>query len=199
MKDIILLSIGIVFMNNIVLQQFLGICPLVGESKKTENVLGLGLAVTFVATLSSVFTYITYKFILLPLNLGFLKIIVFVLVIASLVQLTAIIIQKAMPVLYSFVGIYLPMLSVNCIILGVALINIEKNYTFISSVINGFAGGLGYLLVLFIMSNIREKLELSDVPAAFKGVPITLISAGLMALAFMAFDKTMLVFLEKLF
>jgi electron transport complex protein RnfA len=199
MREVLILSIGIIFINNIVLQSFLGLCPFIGTSKKNENILGLGLAVTFITTLSSIFTYLIYHYILYPLNLSFLKIIVFMLINVTLVQSIDIIIKKTIPALYNFAGIHLPLLSANCIVLGIAVINIERNYTFISSMINGLAGGLGFLMVSFIMAAIREKLELSNLPESFKGIPSALISAGLMALAFMAFDKTMLVFLDKLF
>jgi Na+-translocating ferredoxin:NAD+ oxidoreductase subunit A len=194
--ELISIAIASIFINNFVLSQFLGLCPFIGVSKKTESVLGMGLAVIFVMTLSSAITYLIYTYILFP-NLVFLKIIVFILVIAALVQLLEIVLKKSIPSLYNSLGIYLPLITTNCAVLGVAVLNINSKYDFVSSVVNGFSGGAGFLLALFLMSAIRERLDMADVPEAFKGAPIAFISAGLMAMAFFAADKAMLSFLSK--
>ncbi|HOL57607.1 MAG TPA: electron transport complex subunit RsxA [Spirochaetota bacterium] len=196
MSNLIIISIGTIFINNFVLARFLGLCPFIGVSKKLDSVLGMGLAVIFVMTLSSMVTYVVYHFILLPYNLTFLKIIVFILVIASLVQLVEIILKKNIPSLYNALGIYLPLITTNCAVLGVAVLNIDMNYDFISSTVHGFMGGVSFLLALFLMATIRERLEMSEVPEAFKGAPIAFISAGLMALAFLAADKSMLEYIK---
>ena len=206
MRELIALSIGTIFINNLVLSQFLGLCPFIGVSKKLDSVLGMGFAVTFVMTMASTITWIIYNVILvpnwlieyfgdLPWNLQFLKIVSFILVIAALVQLVEIVLKKSVPVLYDALGIYLPLITTNCAVLGVAVLNIDKEYSFISSLVHGFTGGISFLLALFLMSTIREKLELTDVPKPFKGVPIAFITAGLMALAFLVADKSMLSFL----
>ncbi|MCK4798313.1 MAG: electron transport complex subunit RsxA [Spirochaetes bacterium] len=194
MRELIAISIGTIFINNFVLSQFLGLCPFIGVSKKLDSVLGMGLAVTFVMTMASMVTFLIYKFALVPAHIEFLKIISFILVIAALVQLVEIVLKKMIPVLYDALGIYLPLITTNCAVLGAAVLNIDKEYNFISAIVHGFTGGLSFLLALFLMSTIRERLELSDVPEPFKGVPIAFISAGLMALAFLAADKSMLTF-----
>ncbi len=196
MTNLLIISIGTIFINNFVLARFLGLCPFIGVSKKLDSVLGMGLAVIFVMTLASMVTYFIYTFILLPQKLGFLKIIVFILVIASLVQLVEIFLKKNIPSLYNALGIYLPLITTNCAVLGVAVLNVDLNYDFISSLVHGFMGGVSFLLALFLMATIRERLDLADVPKSFKGVPIAFISAGLMALAFMALDKSMLEYLK---
>lgn len=196
MTNLLIISIGTIFINNFVLTRFLGLCPFIGVSKKLDSVFGMGLAVIFVMTLASMVTYFIYYFILLPYNLKFLKIIVFILVIASLVQLVEIILKKNIPSLYNALGIYLPLITTNCAVLGVAVLNIDMNYDFISSTVHGFMGGVSFLLALFLMATIRERLDLADVPEAFKGTPIAFISAGLMALAFLAADKSMLEYLK---
>lgn len=192
MGQIIAIAIATIFVNNFVLSQFLGLCPFIGVSKKMDSVLGMGLAVVFVMTLSSMVTYIINRFVLVPFNLEFLQIVSFILIIASLVQLVEIILKKQMPSLYSALGIYLPLITTNCAVMGVAILNINNKYTFIESVVHGFTGGVGFLFALFLMATIREKLDMADVPKAFKGVPIAFITAGLMALAFMAADKQLL-------
>ncbi len=207
MRELIALSIGTVFINNLVLSQFLGLCPFIGVSKKLDSVLGMGFAVTFVMTLASVMTWFIYHLVLvptwlikyvgtLPWDLQYLKIVSFILVIAALVQLVEIVLKKTIPILYDALGIYLPLITTNCAVLGVAVLNIDNEYNFISALIYGFMGGISFLLALFLMSTIREKLELTDIPEPFKGVPIAFISAGLMALAFLAADKSMLSFLN---
>ena len=196
MKELIALSIGTIFINNVVLSQFLGLCPFIGVSKKLDSVLGMGFAVTFVMTMASMVTFLIYRFVLAPAGIEFLKIVSFILVIAALVQLVEIVLKKSIPILYDALGIYLPLITTNCAVLGVAVLNIDKEYSFISSVVYGFMGGISFLLALFLMSTIREKLELTDVPRPFQGVPIAFISAGLMALAFLVADKSMLNFLN---
>lgn len=195
MTNLIIISIGTIFINNFVLSRFLGLCPFIGVSKKLDSVIGMGVAVIFVMTLSSMVTYFIYSFILLPNKLAFLKIIVFILVIASLVQLVEIFLKKNIPYLYNTLGIYLPLITTNCAVLGVAVLNVDLNYDFISSILHGFMGGVSFLLALFLMATIRERLDLADVPKSFKGAPIAFISAGLMALAFLALDKSMLEYL----
>ena len=196
MTNLIIIAISTIFINNFVLSRFLGLCPFIGVSKKLDSVLGMGLAVIFVMTLASMVTYFIYYFILLPYKLEFLKIIVFILVIASLVQVVEIILKKNIPSLYNALGIYLPLITTNCAVLGVAVLNIDMNYDFISSITHGFMGGVSFLLALFLMATIRERLDMADVPTAFKGAPIAFISAGLMALAFLAADKSMLEYLK---
>jgi len=195
MKDFIIIALGSILVNNFVVSQFLGICPFIGVSKNIDSVIGMGLAVTFVMTLASLVTYILYRFFLFP-NFIFLKTILFIIVIAVLVQLVEMVMRKKIPNLYNALGIYLPLITTNCAVLGVAVININKNYNLISSILNGFFGGLGFMFALFLLAVIREKLELSDVPKSLKGVPIAFISAGIIALAFLAFDKTMLEFIK---
>ena len=197
MSELIAISIGAIFINNFVLAQFLGLCPFIGVSKKLDSVLGMGLAVIFVMTLASMVTYILYTFVLVKFNIVFLKTVTFILIIASLVQLVEIVLKKNVPVLYNSLGIYLPLITTNCAVLGVAVLNIDKNYNFISSVVHGFMGGVSFLLALFLMATIRERLDLADIPKPFKGIPIAFISAGLMALAFLAADKSMLELFKK--
>lgn len=196
MRELIALSIGTIFINNFVLTQFLGICPFIRVSKKLDSVLGMGLAVIFVMTITSMVTYLIYIYILKFFHLEFLKIFIFILVIVAIVQLIEIILKKSIPVLYNALGIYLPLIMTNCAVLGVAILNIDKEYSFISSIVYGFSGGISFLLALFLMATIREKLELTDIPESFKGVPISFISAGLMALAFLAADRSILTFLN---
>lgn len=190
--EIIAIAIGTIFINNLVFSQFLGICPFIGVSKKLDSVLGMGLAVIFVMTIASAVTYVIYRYLLLPFNLGYLKIIFFILIIASLVQFVEIVMKKNLPFLYNALGIYLPLITTNCAVMGVALLNVNNSYNFMESLVHGFSGGIGFLVALFLMSTIREKLELANVPKAFKGVPIAFISAGIMALAFLVFDRAML-------
>ncbi|HQB62485.1 MAG TPA: electron transport complex subunit RsxA [Spirochaetota bacterium] len=197
MSELIALSIGTIFINNFVLSQFLGLCPFIGVSKKLDSVLGMGLAVIFVMTLASMVTYAMYTFLLVRFNIEYLKIITFILVIAAFVQFVEVFLKKNIPVLYNALGIYLPLITTNCAVLGVAVLNIDKNYDFISSTVHGFMGGASFLLALFLMATIREKLDLADVPKPFRGAPIAFISAGLMALAFMEADKSMLEIFNK--
>jgi len=181
-----------IFINNFILTQFLGLCPFIGVSKNSESAIGMGMAVTFVMGMASVISWLVYNFLLLPLNLTYLQTLSFILVIAALVQLVEMVIQKNSPSLYQALGIFLPLITTNCAVLGIALINITQGYNLMQSFTAGIAGGLGFTLALILMSNIRERLELHPVVKVFKGVPITFITGGLMALAFMAFDKALL-------
>ncbi|MBE6314482.1 MAG: electron transport complex subunit RsxA [Bacteroidales bacterium] len=177
-----------IFINNIVLSQFLGICPFLGVSKKTSSALGMGAAVTFVTTLATVVTWLLQKFVLDPLELSYLQTIAFILVIAFLVQMLEIIMKKITPVLYSSLGVFLPLITTNCAVLGVAILVIQKGYTLMESVTYGFSTSLGFTLALWIFAGIREQLELTDLPKGMQGVPIALICAGLLAMAFMGFS-----------
>lgn len=180
--------IGAIFVNNFILSKFLGLCPFFGVSTKTKSAFSMGIALTFVTALSAVVTWLIYTFVLVPLNLQYLKIIVFILVIAAFVQFVEFFIKKSNPVLYRALGIYLPLITTNCIVLGVALLNVQENYNFIESLIFGISGGLGFMLAILLMSGIRERLELSKVPKAFSGLPIAFIVAALMSMAFLAFS-----------
>jgi electron transport complex protein RnfA len=167
-------------------------CPFIGVSKSSESALGMGMAVTFVTSIASVVCWSVYQFLLLPFELEYLRTVAFILVIASLVQLVELVIRKISPPLYKALGIFLPLITTNCAVLGIAIINIDENYGCLESFFGGLAAGLGFTLAIVLMSNIREKLDLAPVRRSFKGVPIAFVSAGLMALAFMAFDKSLL-------
>lgn len=182
-----LIIIGAVLVNNFILTRFLGICPFIGVSSQVDASLGMGAAVVFVMTMASLVTWLIQTFILTPFGLGFLQTIAFILVIASLVQLTEIIINKVSPTLKQSLGIYLPLITTNCAILGVAILNIRANHSFIEAVVNGFGSGLGFTLALLLMAGIRERLDLAPVPKALKGAPITFITAALMSIAFLGF------------
>ncbi len=188
MENLILIFISTLLINNLVLTYFLGICPFLGVSGKMESALGMGMAVTFVMTLATSIGWLIYYLILDRFGLVFLEYIVFILVIASLVQIVEMFIRKYSKNLYQSLGIYLPLITSNCAILGVALFMIVKDYSFIESVIFGFAGGLGFSLVLAIMAGIREELEFARIPKIFKAAPLTLITAGILALIFMGFS-----------
>ena len=181
-----------VFINNFILVQFLGLCPFIGVSKSSANAIGMGVSVTSVTTASSVVAWAVYYFLLVPMHLEYLQTLTFILVIASLVQLLEMVIQKISPALYQALGIYLPLITTNCAVLGIAIINITNSYNVMESFTAGFAAGAGFTLAIVLMSNIREKLDLMPVRRAFRGMPIAFISAGLMALSFMAFDKALL-------
>lgn len=186
------LIITFVFINNFILTQFLGLCPFIGVSKNVESAVGMGFAVTFVMAIASLATWAIYSFILVPLEVTFLQTITFILVIASLVQFVEMVIQKVSPPLYKALGIYLPLITTNCAILGIALINVRNEYNAMESFVAGISAGLGFLLAIVLMSTIREKLNNEWVPKYFRGVPIAFITGGLMALAFMAFDNALL-------
>ncbi|MFP4363754.1 MAG: electron transport complex subunit RsxA [Spirochaetia bacterium] len=184
--------ITFVFINNFILTQFLGLCPFIGVSRNVDSAVGMGFAVTFVMSLASITTWVIYHGILIPLNIEFLQTITFILVIASLVQFVEMIIQKISPPLYKALGIFLPLITTNCAVLGIALIAVRNSYGPMESFIAGFAAGLGFLLAIVMMSTIREKLDMEWVPKHFRGAPIAFITGGLMAMAFMAFDKALL-------
>jgi electron transport complex protein RnfA len=187
MTDFLLIIISTVFVNNFVLAKFLGICPFLGVSKKVETAIGMTYAVMFVMTLASVISWLVQYYVLDPLGLGYLQTITFILIIASLVQLTELAIRKLSPVLYSALGIFLPLITTNCAVLGVAILNIQMENNFLNAAIYGVGAGLGFGLVLVLFAGMRERIDLSDVPTLFKGSPISLVNAGLMSLAFMGF------------
>lgn len=181
-----------VFISNLVLSQFLGLCPFIGVSKNTESAVGMGFAVTFVMSLATLITWALQHFILVPLNIVFLQTVTFILVIASLVQLVEMVVRKYSPPLYQALGIYLPLITTNCGVLGIALISVNESYGPMESFIAGLSAGIGFLIALLFMSGIRERLDTEKVPKHLKGTPIAFISGGLMALAFMAFDRALL-------
>lgn len=188
MKELILLAVGAAIVNNVVLSQFLGICPFLGVSKKTETAAGMGGAVIFVITISSFITALIYKFILTPLHIEYLKTIVYILVIAALVQFVEMFLKKSMPSLYQSLGVYLPLITTNCAVLGVCLTNVTKEYGIGTSVVNGFATAVGFFIAIVIMAGLREKIEYNDIPKTFQGTAIVLITACLMSIAFMGFS-----------
>lgn len=182
------ITLAAILANNFIFSQFLGICPFLGVSKKVDTAVGMGFAVTFVMGLASAITWAVYNFILVPLDLEYMQTVAFILVIASLVQFIEMFLQKSMPSLYTALGVYLPLITTNCAVLGVVLLNVQENYNFIQSVVYGITGGVGFLLAIVLFASIRERLEFSDPPKAFKGFPIALVTAGLMALCFMGFS-----------
>lgn len=188
MKSLLIIAISAAFVNNVVLSQFLGLCPFLGVSKKVKTAAGMGAAVIFVITLSSLLTSLIYKFILLPAEMTYLNTIVFILVIAALVQFVEMVLKKLSPALYEALGVYLPLITTNCAVLGVALINVQNSYGILESVVNGFGTALGFTISIVIMAGIREKTEYNDISPALKGMPIVLITAGLMAIAFSGFS-----------
>lgn len=193
MEELLLIAVGAALVNNVVLSQFLGLCPFLGVSKKVETAAGMGGAVIFVLTISSFITSLIYKFILandaiLNGRLVYLQTIVFILVIAALVQFVEMLLKKMMPPLYNALGVYLPLITTNCAVLGVALKNVQKDYGILASVVNGFATAVGFTIAIVIMAGIREKTEHNDAPESFRGMPIVLVTAGLMAIAFFGFS-----------
>ena len=182
------ITLGAILSNNFIFSQFLGICPFLGVSKKVDTASGMGIAVTFVMGLASAITWLVNKFILVPLDLSYMQTVAFILVIASLVQFIEMFLQKSMPTLYTALGVYLPLITTNCAVLGVALLNIQNSYNFIESVVYGITGGLGFLLAIVLFASIRERLVFADYPKNWDGFPIALVTAGLMALAFMGFS-----------
>ncbi len=187
-KEILSIAVIAMLTQNFVLVRFYGICPFLGVSKKTDTALGMGMAVTFVMTIASMLTYLANHFLLEVFNISYLRTVVFILIIASIVQIVEMFLQKALPSLYSALGIYLPLITTNCAVLGVALLNVQNEYNFINSVIYGFFGGLGFTLAIVLFAGVRERLELSDIPEFLKGFPISLITAGLIAMAFLGFS-----------
>ncbi|MCK9330978.1 MAG: electron transport complex subunit RsxA [Candidatus Cloacimonetes bacterium] len=184
---IFVMAISAIFINNFVLARFLGLCPYLGVSKKLDSALGMGMAVIFVMTMASAFTWLINIYILQTLDLGYLRTIAFILTIASLVQFVEMVIQKSAPALYKSLGVFLPLITTNCAVLGVALINIDESYSFIESILHGFFAGVGFTLVLLLMAGMRERLEKAELPESMKGMPIALIIAGCMALSFLGF------------
>ncbi|WP_027856198.1 electron transport complex subunit RsxA [Marinobacterium jannaschii] len=187
MTEYILILISTVLVNNFVLVQFLGLCPFMGVSNKLETAMGMSLATTFVLTLSSVCSYLVFTYLLDPLGLGYLKTIAFILVIAVVVQFTEMVVHKTSPLLYKVLGIFLPLITTNCAVLGVALLNIKKTNDFIDSIVYGFGAAVGFSLALILFSAIRERVAVADVPTPFRGAAIGMVTAGLMSLAFMGF------------
>ena len=186
--ELLAITLGAILANNFIFSQFLGICPFLGVSKKVDTAVGMGIAVTFVMGLASAVCFVVNKWILVPLDLGYMQTVAFILVIASLVQFIEMFLQKAMPALYTALGVYLPLITTNCAVLGVVLLNVQNNYSFISSVVYGITGGIGFLVAIVLFASIRERLVFADYPKAFEGFPIALVTAGLMALAFMGFS-----------
>ncbi len=187
MSEYILIIIGTVWVNNIVLAQFLGLCPFMGVSRKLETAIGMGLATTFVLTLASISSYLVHEFLLEPLGLEYLRTISFILVIAAIVGFTELVVHKTSPLLHNVLGIYLPLITTNCAVLGVALLNVQQSNVFLESALYGFGSAIGFTMVLVFFAAMRERLAASDIPEAFQGNAIGMITAGLMALAFMGF------------
>ncbi len=188
MEGLLAIFLGAAFVNNFILSKFLGICPFLGVSKKVETALGMGIAVTFVMTLASAVTFMVYNYILVPMDIEYLYNIAFILVIASLVQLVEMFIKKSSPTLYQSLGIFLPLITTNCAVLGVTVLNKDAGYNFIESVVNGFGGAVGFTIAIVLFAGIRERIVRNDIPKSFRGFPIALISAGLMAIAFLGFS-----------
>ncbi|VAW95876.1 Electron transport complex protein RnfA [hydrothermal vent metagenome] len=188
MKEFALILVSTILVNNFVLVKFLGLCPFMGVSRKLETATGMAMATTFVLTLSSVFSYLVNTYLLVPYELEYLDLIAFILVIAGVVQLTEMIVHKVSPLLYQVLGIFLPLITTNCAVLGVALLNVQKNNGFIESFLYGFGASLGFSLVLILFAAMRERINVADVPAPFKGAAIAMITAGLMSMAFMGFS-----------
>lgn len=204
-QTLLIISVGAIFVNNFVLSRFLGLCPYIGVSRQLDSAVGMGMAVVFVMSIASMVTWLIYNYFLIPAesnilyqlfqnrmtsppDLRYLQTIAFILVIATLVQFVEMVIQKTSPALYQSLGIYLPLITTNCAVLGVAFLNIDSEYNFIESIVNGFASGIGFTLALVLMAGLREKLDMARVPLAMRGAPIAFIMAGLMSLAFMGFS-----------
>ena len=185
--NLVLLFLSVVLVNNVITSQFMGICPFLGVSKKVDTAVGMGIAVTFVLTLASFITYFVQKLLEITNN-QFLQTIAFILVIASIVQFVEMVIQKMSPSLYQALGVFLPLITTNCAVLGIALVNVQEGYNLVETMVNGFGAGVGFTLAIILFAGIRERLELADIPENFKGFPITLISASLMSIAFLGFS-----------
>lgn len=196
MTALIGIALTSIFVQNFVLVKFLGICPFLGVSKKLDTALGMGMAVTFVMTLASIMTWLCQKLILIPLNIEYMQTIAFIVIIAALVQFVEMFLQKSIPSLYSSLGIYLPLITTNCAVLGVALLNVSNasvisnasSYTLIEAIVSGFSGGIGFLIAIVLFAGVRERLESSNIPKSLQGFPIALISASLLAMAFLGFQ-----------
>ncbi|MCM1045506.1 MAG: RnfABCDGE type electron transport complex subunit A [Candidatus Gastranaerophilales bacterium] len=187
-KELLLLLVGSSLVSNVVLSQFLGLCPFLGVSRKVKTAAGMGTAVIFVITLASAVAGVIHQFILVRLGLEFLDTIVFILVIAALVQFVEMFLKKGMPSLYEALGVYLPLITTNCAVLGVALTNVQKEYGILTGIVNGFATALGFTIAIVILAGLREKMEYNDIPESFQGMPTVLLTAGLMAIAFCGFS-----------
>lgn len=185
---IILMLINAILVNNFVLSRFLGCCPFLGVSKKVETAIGMGMAVTFVMALASLMAYLVQNYILIPMGIGYMQTIAFILVIAALVQFVEMFLQKSSPTLYRALGVYLPLITTNCAVLGVTILNVNANYNLVESVLNGIGGALGFTLAIVLMAGINERLELSNIPKPLRGFSIGLITAGLMSIAFLGFS-----------
>ena len=181
------IALGAILVNNFIVAQFLGICPFMGVSKKIDTALGMGMAVTFVMAIASAACY-AVNVLLVKLGLDYMQTVAFILVIAAIVQVVEMFLKKSVPALYKALGVYLPLITTNCAVLGVVLVNVQKGYNFLLSVVNGAAGGLGFTVAIVLFASVRERVNRADCPACFKGFPIALISAGLLALAFMGFS-----------
>ena len=188
LETTITIALGAILVNNFIFAQFLGICPFMGVSKKVDTAVGMGMAVIFVMGLAAAMSWVINEFLLIPLGLEYLQTLAYILVIASLVQFVEMFLKKGMPSLYSALGIYLPLITTNCAVLGAVLINTQNNYNFIESVVYGVTGGVGFLIAIVLFASIREKLRFAEYPKAFEGFPIALVTAGLLALAFMGFS-----------
>ena len=188
MSEYLLILLGTALVNNVVLVKFLGLCPFLGVSNKLDTALGMGLATTFVLTLASVAGWMLEEFVLVPFNIEFLRILSFILVIAAVVQFTEMVVRKTSPVLYQMLGIFLPLITTNCAVLGVALLNVQEDNSFMQSLVYGMGSALGFTLVMVLFAGLRERLALANVPAVFAGAPIAFIVAGLLSLAFMGFS-----------
>ena len=187
-SNLLAITLGAILANNFIFSQFLGICPFLGVSKKVDTAVGMGIAVTFVMGLASAITWVVNNFILVKFDLMYMQTVAFILVIAALVQFIEMFLQKSMPSLYTALGVYLPLITTNCAVLGVALLNIQESYNFIESVVYGITGGIGFLLAIVLFASIRERLVFAEYPKCFDGFPVALVTAGLMALAFMGFS-----------
>lgn len=188
MKELLLIIVSSAIVNNVVLSQFLGLCPFLGVSKKIDTAAGMGGAIIFVITLSSFVTSVVYQFILVPTHMEYLQTIVFILIIAALVQFVEMFLKKSIPSLYQALGVYLPLITTNCAVLGVALTNVQKEYGIFTGMVNGFATALGFTISIIILAGIREKMAYNEIPESFRGMPIVLLTAGLMAIAFCGFS-----------
>lgn len=187
MKEILIILFSAILVENFVLNKFMGICPFLGVSKKLNSAIGMSVAVTFVMVMATALTFPLYKYLLVPFELEYLNTIAFILIIALFVQLVEILIKRFMPPLYNALGVYLPLITTNCAVLGVTLLNVENGYTFIQSISSALGAGLGFMLALVIFAGVRERVEASDVPKAFKGIPVTLVAASIVSLTFIGF------------
>ena len=186
--SIVSIAIGAILTNNFILAKFLGICPFMGVSKKPDTALGMGMAVTFVMTIASLATWVVNRYVLVPLELQYAQTFVFILIIASIVQVVEMFLKKSVPSLYEALGIYLPLITTNCAVLGVALLNVQEGYDLLESLVYGFSGGIGFIVAIYLFSAVRQRVEESECPQSFRGFPLALVAAGLLARAFMGFS-----------